>query len=433
MKLFGSSGIRGRVNVEFTPQLALEIGIAVGSRYRDVVVGRDPRTGSELVECALVSGLLSTGCRVFRVGMVSTPTLALATRGHDAGVMVTASHNPPDYVGVKLWNPNGKAFDTGQQAEIEKLLEERDSRYLAGWQKLGRVEEKRDALAVHAGIVRDEVGELGSPLRVVVDCGCGASSVITPYLLREMGCEVVTLNCQPDGFFPGRLPEPTRENLRDLCSTVKALGASLGVASDGDGDRMAAVDENGAFVPGDVILALLARAAASRRVVVPVDTSLAVEDYLEGVEVRKTRVGDVYVAEELFRCQGDFGGEASGSYIFPQTSYCPDGVMAAARLVKMVEEKRLSQLASEVPKYSIKRGSLPLEGGKEKVMEKVKEALWGLGEVTLLDGVRVDLEDGWALVRPSGTEPKIRITAESRGDASKIYQEIEKIVKKTIF
>ncbi|NOQ48818.1 MAG: phosphoglucosamine mutase, partial [Methanococcoides sp.] len=195
MKLFGSSGIRGITNKEVTPDLALKVGLALGKTKRSAVVGRDPRIAGEMIEHAIISGLLSAGCDVVRIGMVSTPTLAYATKDYDCGVMITASHNPAEYVGIKLWNPDGMAFDSNQQEEIEDCIEKEDFEPVS-WDKIGNVSEDANAIRQHTNMILQNVKR--SSKRVIIDCGCGAGSTITPYVLRKMGCEVITLNSQPD-------------------------------------------------------------------------------------------------------------------------------------------------------------------------------------------------------------------------------------------
>jgi phosphoglucosamine mutase len=430
MALFGSSGIRGLANKEITPELALNVGLAVGSLHKSAVIGRDPRTSGEMIEHAIISGLLSSGCDVTRVGMVPTPTLAYAARNYDCGVMITASHNPPEYGGIKVWNRNGLAFDTPQQDEIESIIRGRKWK-IAKWDGIGRVNET-DVIEDHAKMILGKVGK--ASLKVVVDCGCGAASVITPYIMRRMGCTVVTLNSQPDGFFPARNPEPIEKNLEMLKKTTVAMGADLGIAHDGDADRMMAMDNRGRFLEGDKLLAFFGLRETSNSIVVPVDTSIMVDDVLKGRKIYRTRVGDVYVAEELMKRNAQFGGEPSGSWIFPEISLCPDGILAAARLVAIVEkEGHLDSLIDELPTYPMIRGAVPCANEKkESAMKAIARTLKKLGDVCDIDGIRVDTDNGWILVRPSGTEPKIRITAEARKGVEELYAKAEKLVKGSV-
>ncbi len=413
---FGSSGIRGLANVEVTPRLALQVGQVVGELYNSAIVGRDPRTTGPMLASAFIAGVLSAGGDAVDAGLVSTPTLARGAADYGCGVVVTASHNPAPYNGIKLWNPDGMAFDEKQQDEIERALDAGKFRASA-WDAVGRLSTRDDLVAEHIDAILAEVGT--AKLRVVVDCACGATATITPFLLREMGCEVIALNAQTDGHFPGREPEPTEENLGLLKSTVRSVRADLGIAHDGDGDRMVAVDRDGAFLGGDTLLALFAKQEVRNALVVPVDASMVLEDLLPKAKVYRTRVGDVYVAAELKRRDADFGGEPSGTWIFPKATLCPDGVYAAARLVKMAAGEALASAIRTIPRYPMIRGSVPFDRARRaQVEERLDVSLRGLGaDVTTVDGWRLRWDDGWALVRLSGTEPKIRVLAESRDEA----------------
>ena len=425
MARFGSSGIRGLANVDVTPELALRVGKAIGELHGRTVVGRDPRTSGPMLASALMAGVMSAGVDAVDAGLVSTPTLARGASEYGCGAMITASHNPAPYNGIKLWNPDGMAFDEDQQEEIEAKLDSPTAGEV-GWDRVGSLSSRRDLIERHMEAILREIGP--ARVRVVVDCGCGATSTITPYVLREMGCEVTAMNAHADGHFPGRDPEPTEEHLALLKSTVQAAHADLGIAHDGDGDRMVAVAHDGSFVGGDILLAIFAKAEVRRGLVVPVDASMVIEDLLPKAKVWRTRVGDVYVAAELKRRGADFGGEPSGTWIFPKTTMCPDGVFAAARLASLVAQRPLASLAHSVPRYPVLRGAVPYELAKRAAIEtRLDGFLRGLGaEITTLDGWRLAFDDGWALVRFSGTEPKIRILAESRDErrAKEIYSTV---------
>jgi len=425
-KLFGSSGIRGIVNKDVDPLLATKVGMAVGSLHKSAVIGRDPRTSSEMLNHSLIAGLVATGCDVTDIGVVSTPTLAIAAGDYDCGVMITASHNPAQYGGIKLWNKDGCAFDTTQQNEIERRIAENDFA-LATWDELGSISSRDDAIESHIKKILESVPKC--TLTVVVDCGNGAGSTITPYVLRRMGCTVITLNSQLDGHFPSRNPEPTKENLTMLSQTVVALGADIGIAHDGDADRMMAVERTGRFIPGDELLSHFAIDSNAESIAVPVDTSLLVNKAF-GKKVYMTRVGDVYVAEKLKEVGAGFGGEPSGSWIFPQHSLCPDGIYAAAKLVEIVSRLGLSTPGAStvtgvlppLPTMALQRGKIRLDGAKGNICKTPAQVMDAVGiavesteyvDITTIDGIRVDLKDGWFLIRPSGTEPVVRITAES--------------------
>lgn len=423
MRLFGSSGIRGIANVDVTADLALAVGQVLGSAYGSTIVGRDPRLTGEMLASALIAGVLSTGADATDAGLVSTPTLARGAREYGCGVMITASHNPAPYNGIKLWNPDGIAFDDGQQSDVEAALD-RGGFPQARWDRVGTRRERKDLIDRHVAEILQTVQS--AHLRVVVDCGSGATSTITPRVLQEMGCRVTALNAVPDGRFPGRDPEPTEENLEALRRTVRATESDLGIAHDGDGDRMVAVDEKGRFVGGDDLLAVFAKREVKTSVVAPVDSSMALEEMLPGVNVIRTRVGDVSVAQEVRRHRAEFGGEPSGTWIFPKISLCPDGVYAAAYLVNLVATKPLSEFVAEVPKYPIRRGAVPFPpADRDSIVGRLDAAFRAMrARLETIDGWRVAFEDGWFLVRLSGTEPKVRITAEARTEprAKELYE-----------
>jgi phosphoglucosamine mutase len=433
MGLFGSSGVRGVVNKEFTPELAAMIGMAVGSDAKCAVVGMDSRTSGPMVEAAVSSGLMASGCEVFNAGLVTTPTLAEAARTMNCGVMITASHNPPEYSGIKLWNPDGMGFGVEQSKAIERMIDSKKFK-LKPWDRVGKRHSFNEAVEWHAHRILHGVGK--AALKVVVDCANGPASTITPTVLQRMGCRVVTINSNPDGHFPGRPPEPVEENLGDLKQAVVSMKADLGIAHDGDADRMVAIDDKGKFLGGDQLLALFAKKYAKKKIVVTVDASMAIDDYVDA-KVFRTRVGDVFVSEEVKRTKAEFGGEPSGTWIFPDQSFCPDGILAAARLVELASKKKLSELRKKVPVYPIIRGATRYDSKfKAIILKKLEKEMKAIEceELLTLDGFRLQFEDGWALVRPSGTEPKIRYLAEARTEkkAKEIMGMISKTVKRCV-
>ncbi|MEM2385407.1 MAG: phosphoglucosamine mutase, partial [Candidatus Bathyarchaeia archaeon] len=426
------------VNVELTVDLAVRVGMAVGTftNAGKVLAARDTRTSGLMIENAIVSGSQACGSKVYCLGVLPTPVLAYLTKrlGADAGVMITASHNPPQYNGVKLFDGSGMAYGEEQQDAIEHLIEHGRFR-LVDWHGLGGV------LYVDEGGLYDEMVlenvKLERRWRVVVDPGCGATSQIAPAIFKGLGCKVAAINAQPDGFFPGRSPEPNAEALRGLAETVKALGADLGVAYDGDGDRVAFIDERGAFVDFDRILAAFAAYAVERGrlggkvVATNVEASMCIERMVEraGGKVVRTRVGDVYVAEAVKRFDAVFGGEPCGAWIHPQYHLCPDGILSSALLLKALEEtgKSLSEFVSMVPSYLVLRRNIPCRNDVkhivvEKVGNRLRERFPNYKDVSMIDGVRLTLAEGWILVRASGTEPLIRLTVE--GESLKVAEKV---------
>jgi len=427
---FGSSGIRGVFGKEITPELFVDIGRSVASIYRRIILGRDVRTTGHALASAFTSGALASGASLHDGGVVSTPTIAFAAGEYDCGAVITASHNPPEYNGIKLWNPDGTAFDEEQQNEIEKNLETK-SFNSCPWDEIPDFMRRHDLSRRHAEAIVGVIGKVG--VKVVVDCACGATSTITPYVLREMGCKVVSLNAQPDGHFPGRPPEPTEENLKILKRTVVNSGADLGIAHDGDGDRVVAVDDKGNYVGGETLLPLFASNFAGKSIAVPVDASIAVDDVMAGGKVWRTKVGDVYVAQEVKRRKAEFGGEPSGTFIFPSWGLFPDGVYGAAYIASLCAKERLSDRVSRLPAYSSLRGGFVFESTRrQEIISHLERSLASFegGELERLDGWRLRFDNGWGLVRISGTEPKVRVLAEAREESrtKEIYESLVSIV-----
>ncbi|MFC7209878.1 phosphoglucosamine mutase [Natronoarchaeum sp. GCM10025321] len=437
--MFGTSGVRGQFGTDVTVDLAVVIGRAVVADGAErVVIGRDPRTTGPVLRDALSAGVRESGGDVIDCGMVATPTLAraVAWRDADVGVMITASHNPPEDNGIKLWTPSGMAFDEARRGRIAELVEA-DEYAPADWDAVGTETAWSDATARHRDAIVDAVDPV-EELSVVVDVGNGAGG-ITAGALRALGCSVETLNAEPDGRFPSRPSEPTEEACGTLQAHVAATDADLGIAHDGDSDRMMVVDETGQFPAGDALLALFARGAAGDGDVVaaPLNTSLAVDDVLAeiGGSLVRTRVGDVFVAERAREDDVVFGGEPSGAWIWPDETLAPDGPLAAAKLAALVDrEGPLSELLAELPSYPLRRESIEVEG-KRNLMETVAtRAHEEYDGVESLDGVRVEREDGWFLVRASGTQPLVRITAEGRTEAAtaELYDEARALVEDAI-
>jgi len=424
MQLFGTSGIRRLADSNLV-ELALQVGLAVGTMYDNVVVGRDTRTSGPALLHAATSGLLTTGARCKDAGVLPTPSVAYAAREFQTGIVITASHNPPQYNGIKLLNPDGSAFSPDQQKQVEDMVGGVNP-VSSQWDRMQPGESYNIAIEKHVERIKQDFPD-NLRLKLVVDCGCGAAYYITPYLLRSLGCSVITLNGYPSGIFPHDI-EPIEANLDELMQAVRDSGAALGIAHDGDADRMMAVDDKGRFIPGDKMLAILARDSGSKDIVTTLDASLNIEEM--GFKVRRTPVGDPYVSEELKK-GGGFGGETSGAWVFPQISLCPDGIYAAARIASIASREQLSVLVDSLPSYPLLRGSIlgdraNVEKAKDRLMARLKPV-----SMDTLDGLKLNFKDGWLLVRPSGTEPKIRITAEARSEAAarKYYESSVKIIE----
>lgn len=416
MSIFGSSGIR-QIADERLLDLALKVGLVLGADYRSVVVARDTRSSSEALKNALAAGLAFSGAETHDAGVAPTPTLAYAAREFSLGAMITASHNPPEYNGIKLFNPDGSAFDSEQRQKLEAALTQGNVKSVT-WDKMGVVSTFPDAVRNHVEAIVSSV-RVKAALKVVVDCGGGAACRITPGLLTALGCEAIPLNCEPTGFFP-RPSEPSPENLAVLKDKVVASGADLGLAHDGDADRVVAVDHKGRFVSGDKLIAIMAHQIQAKKLFINIDSSMVIEE--QGFEVIRTRVGDAYISEELKK-GGDFGGEPAGAFIFPRMSLCPDGILGAALIVQAASRRPLAEWADGIPEYPIVRGAVKGAADRMPAIEARLTAM-NPSSINKIDGLRLTFAGGWLLVRPSGTEPKIRITAEAktRQRAEELFQ-----------
>jgi phosphoglucosamine mutase len=393
--LFGSSGIRRKFDRELL-HIALRTGSALAARSSEILTGMDTRTTSPLLSSLVISGILGSGGTAYSCGIVPTPSLAYAGRHMNAGCMITASHNPEEYNGLKLFNPDGSSFTKHQQEEFGDLIQHD---HWSDWKHQGAIK-PFDALSEHKKAILEQVHALPE-FSVLLDCGNGAGCMLTPELLASLGIRPVCLNCNPSGHF-SRPSEPLEKNLPYLGDMVRSTGSRCAVVHDGDADRMMAWDGQGRYISGDHLLMLFAKYLDARRVVTTMDASMVIEEI---ADVQRTPVGDAFVSEKLLSW-GDFGGEPSGAWIFPRISYCPDGPYAAALFCEIASEWDIAEEIDAMPSYPVIRESFPCE--------TAREIITAAGADNPTDGIRIADENGWCLIRASGTEQKIRITAEGR-------------------
>ena len=430
--MFGTSGIRGIYGKEITPELALRMANAFAET--DVCIGRDTRESGVPLAFAAMGGVLGSGHDGIGLGIVPTPLVAFGTMKYGCGgMMVTASHNPAEYNGLKFMR-KGREIS---RAEEKRVLE----RYGRGMEYGAEPGERRteNVIPDYIELVKKNVDTklIGRKKpKVVVDCN-GAGAVVTPYLLRELGCRVVSLNCELRGF--NRPSEPNKENLSWLSSAVRACGADFGIAHDGDADRCAIVDERGELLNADVQLALMIGeelAQKKGKIISSVESSLIVKETVErsGGEFVLTPVGSVHVSEEMEKSGAVFGGEPAGEYVFRGGVLVPDGVMAAAKYVELFCGKgKLSALASRFKTNPMAREKFRT-GDRKKAMEKIMGTLRLDGKLNKDDGIRVDGGGYWVLVRPSGTESIIRLTAEAKTKEllDKVCEKARKAIKEAV-
>jgi phosphoglucosamine mutase len=446
--IFGTSGIRrifqnySESDLMFTPQMALDVGLALGTYLNGgtVAIGKDIRTSALPIEYALISGLVSTGCHIKTLGIVTTPTLAFSSKSleADASVMITASHNTPEYIGLKLWNTSGLGFTPNQEEEIERIYNEKSFNQIE-WHQIGKITQINDINDIHITDIVNHIIFDGNKLHVIVDPGNGSGCEIVPKLLSNYNINIITINAQMDGRFPGRLSEPSKENLIQISRFLKSsTQEDVGIALDGDADRVIFLDENGEIVDPIRLLALMAKyyieeykkdlSKDKLKVVTPLNSSSLIENVLNplGCEIIRTEVGDIKVAIALKDFGGFLGGETSGTYIWPDFHYGPDSIVTIAKVLQLIVKKgkSLKELLKDIPiypyyaeKFRLKKDVPFTDDINDKIVEKMKEIFDLIGKkvksINRMDGCRFDFDEGWILIRRSGTSPYLRISGES--------------------
>ncbi|MCI4345499.1 MAG: phosphoglucosamine mutase [Thermoplasmata archaeon] len=434
MRLFGTNGIREVVGEKLTPAFAVDLAGAIARNHpvgAPIAVGWDGRTSSPGLAHLVAGTLALSGHDVVELGLLPTPAFqySVAAEGAQLGLIVTASHNPPEFNGFKLIAADGLEVLRSVEEEIEASV----AKQLAAPVPFDRIlpirtdpaGANRYLKAILSCVEVERIRKRG--FFVVLDCGNGASAVTSPELLRRLGCRVVTLNGQVDGTFPGHPSEPTEANLSGLRATVPALGADLGIAHDGDADRAVFVDATGQYLPGERVLTLFARNRVRLNrggiVVTPVSSSQSVEDVVValGGQVTYTRIGSPTVTREMQRSKAVFGGEENGGLIFPELHLARDGAMSAAAMLDLLarEEQSLAGAVRDLPVYALRKEKLPCpEPQLEAVMKGIAESLAKTADkIVTLDGVKAYRDGGWVLVRRSGTEPLIRVFSEAKQSA----------------
>jgi phosphoglucosamine mutase len=431
-RYFGTDGIRGRAKGVITPELALRVGQAAGLVFRRgehrhrVLIGKDTRLSGYMIETALVAGFTSVGMDVFQTGPMPTPAVAMLTRSMrcDLGVMISASHNPYDDNGIKLFGPDGYKLSDDIEHKIEALIESDLSKQLAKGVDLGRAKRIEGEQARYIEFAKRTLPRAMSfdGLRMVVDCAHGAAYRVVPEGLWELGAEVISIGVEPDGFNINRDCGSTAPE--ELCRKVREMRADIGIALDGDADRVIIVDERGHLVDGDQLLAVIAESfqedgrLAKPGIVATVMSNLGLERYLKGlgVALARTPVGDRYVLEHMREHGYNVGGEPSGHIILSDYTTTGDGFVAALQVLAVVKRQnqpvskvchRFDPLPQVLKNVRYKSGK-PLDNAK--VVSAIKHA------EQRIDG------QGRLVIRPSGTEPVIRVMGE--GDDKGLIEEV---------
>lgn len=441
-KYFGTDGIRGEANIHpITPELAMRVGLAIGLIFRDkttsnhtsrVVIGKDTRLSCYMLESALVSGLAASGMDVLLLGPIPTPAVSMLCRSmrSDIGVMISASHNPYYYNGIKLFDHEGLKLSDAIEREIEELIDSKDLQSLAFTKKLGRVKRLDGDIYRYVEFAKrtlDKNIRLDG-LRIVVDCANGAAYKSAPLALWELGAEVITIHNKPDGLNINLDCGSTHP--ASLIEKLKETRADIGIALDGDGDRVVIVDEQGNIVDGDKILAILAshwqknKKLSTNCIVATVMSNLGLERFLNklNLELIRTKVGDRYVAEKMRELGCNIGGEQSGHIIFSDYGATGDGLIAALQILACAVQnnKPISELCKEFETVPQILKNVKANGASAMQSEQVKQAI---------EAANTHLaKEGRIVVRPSGTEPLVRIMAEG-DNVALLKQSVDNIVE----
>jgi phosphomannomutase len=425
------SGVRGRVGEALTPEIIAKFAAGFGAWAKQrskgrarIVVGRDSRVSGPMFQPVVISALQSVGCDVILVDMAPTPTIQLAVEHHHAagGLAITASHNPIEWNALKFIGPSGLFLDGTEAAEMRAVVDGDIPR--ASWNELGTVEIDRDAVARHIDLVLglpfiDVEGIRKREFRVALDCVRGAGGAFMPQLLEQLGCKVSAINLETDGRFP-RPPEPVAENLGELEALVKSSGAEIGFAVDPDVDRLALVSNEGKAIGEDYTLALAAKVVFRHReggIVTNLSTSRIIDDiaHEQDRKVIRAPVGEVNVATRMRSENAPIGGEGNGGVILTELHLGRDAPLGAALVLQLLleEAKPLSEIVASYPRYSIVKDKLDRPSAPlDTVYASLKKA-FSDADVDTQDGLRLTWPDRWVHVRPSGTEPIVRVIAEA--------------------
>jgi phosphomannomutase/phosphoglucomutase len=445
-RLFGTNGVRFVPGVSNDLDFVINLSEAIGTYFGtgEILIGQDGRLSSPALENAATAGLLSSGRDVAEAGLVPTPALqyGVKTMGFRGGVMVTASHNPAQYNGLKVSGNDGVEIPHLDEQRIEKIYFDK-SQTRADWKTIGVSRQEPSVVRNYLkGILSriDIKAVADRKFTVVMDLGNGAQTVAAPYLVESLGCKLITINSVVDGNFPGRGPEPTPNTLKDLSTVVRSVGADLGVAYDGDGDRSIFCDEGGRILWGDQSGSLVADFVLGRHgggtVVTSVASSQAIETVAKkhGAKVLRTKVGSVEIARTILERNAVFGFEENGGCIYPPHVAVRDGGITTALMLECLAVRGMSfskTLSFVVPRFFQAKTKVEVSRKNvDTVMRAVERR--AEGEIERVDGLKLwTAEHAWVLVRPSGTEPIVRIfaEAETQEEADELVKKFEKVVR----
>ncbi|MFC1691240.1 phosphoglucosamine mutase [Nanoarchaeota archaeon] len=428
-RLFTTSGIRGIYGKKITNHLAYKIGLAIGKLNNQITLSRDTRLSGPELRKYFLAGISEHDCKAIDFSIVPTPILGYGTRNLDMknGIMITASHNPKEYNGFKVFDKSGKAISRQEEEIIEKEIEnlsdvkEKEISEEENKEIENKVEKDETIKNNYLEEIKNKF-ELKGKLKVLIDPADGAASSITPKLLANFNYPHLAINDSGDGNFPNRNPEPNSANLGKTCEILKANNCDIGFAHDGDADRFMPIDDLGNVVDFDKFLAFFSKKMlennGSDTIITTVDAPMMIDEYLgDEYKVIRTKVGDVFVANEITKNKACFGGEPSGSYIFPKFGMWPDGIYGILQTLKFVEEEnmQLSNILEPIQKFPFTRTKFECDNEHKKiVMDALESYVPEDAELNKVDGLLIKQGDSQILIRPSGTEPSMRLNVEAK-------------------
>lgn len=419
----GVSGVRGIVGETLTPQLLASFAEAFGSYVGrgKVLVGSDTRTSKEMGKYAVFSGLLSSGCEPVDLGICPVPALLMRTKhlGASGGIAITASHNPAQWNALKFVNKNGLFLNANQAEELLDVYHQGEF-YKCDNSEIKKIATDDGAVSYHLEQILDYIDVDAirrRKFKVAIDCCNGAGSVATELFLKRLGCRVIAINAEPSGFFPHD-PEPIPENISQICSLVRTKKADIGFVQDVDADRLAIVDERGRPIGEDYTLVLAVEYMLNKkqgRVVTNLSTTRAIDDVASryGCEVIKTKIGEINVVEKIISEKAVIGGEGNGGVIIPAIHPCRDSFAGIGAILEHVAKSNLSlsEIVGRLPRYHMVKGKIYCETAKAHLIVKKLQRIHS--KAILLDGLKAESKNHWVLIRPSNTEPIIRIVVEA--------------------
>jgi len=438
------SGVRGLIGDGLTPRVAMQFGMAFGTviKGKKVIVGRDTRASGKVLKNALFCGLVSSGCEVVDLGICPTPTVLLQARKEKCyGIVITASHNPQPWNGLKFANKDGTFLNKRQMNQLHNIYKAKKFNTVIDCEDVSEAVCKDDkALDLHINEVLKNLNKnliRKQGFKVACDFCNGTGAVITKKFLSKLGCKAYTINDEPNGRFAHN-PEPTPKNLRQLSRLVKRKKADIGIAQDPDADRLALCDEKGVAIGEENTLSLAVKAILRKKkgkVVVNASTSKSIDKITQefGVKLIRTAVGEINVVERMRKAGALIGGEGNGGVIYPKVNLCRDSFVGIGIILQYMAEtkKTLSELVRGITQYKMVKGKIHCTSEEAKSAVDNLKKKFKSNELDLVDGIKIIWPQGWVHLRPSNTEPIIRIIAEAKtvAQAKKLYNAVKKNIK----